>query len=67
MQLKINQTLKKGAITFFKGDIISIGTDKKNVPLDIFWRARLLDAAIDNCVELVSENIFEKSNKKKPN
>lgn len=35
------------------GGVVTIQTDQKGVPLDKFWRNRLKDAEIDNCVEIV--------------
>jgi len=32
------------------GDTIVIDVDDSNVPLDSFWRRRLQDSKIDNCV-----------------
>lgn len=56
MKLKLNQDLKmpKGKLT--KDSIIEIA-DADGVPLDKFWRNRLKDSAIDNCVEIVSIQI----------
>ena len=31
----------------------AIAVDKHGVPLDKFWRDRLKDAVIDNCVEVI--------------
>jgi len=35
------------------GTIIKIRTDKNGVPLDSYWRRRIKDSEIDNCVEFV--------------
>lgn len=48
IKLKINNV--KG----YSG-IIPIETDSKRVPLSKFWRDRLKDAKIDNCVEIVKQ------------
>ncbi len=33
--------------------IISVEADKEGIPLNIFWRNRLRDSEIDNCVEII--------------
>lgn len=48
-RLKINKLCGKKK----PGDIIKIEVDENNIPLDRFWRNRLKDSAIDNCVELL--------------
>lgn len=35
------------------GDVVTVQTDGDGIPLDKFWRRRLKDAKIDNCVEAV--------------
>lgn len=53
MKLKLNRDLKtpKGKLT--KDSIIEI-EDVDGEPTDRFWRNRLKDSVIDNCVEIVS-------------
>jgi hypothetical protein len=53
MKLKLNQDLRtpKGKLT--KDSTIEV-VDVDGVPADKFWRNRLKDSAIDNCVEIVS-------------
>ena len=36
-----------------KGEVLSISADKKGIPFDRYWRARLKDSALDNCCEIV--------------
>lgn len=36
-----------------KGSIIQLLVDENNIPLDLYWRRRLKDSEIDNCVEIV--------------
>lgn len=45
------------------GETLVLETDQYGVILNSFWRARLADAAIDNCVEVISD-ASEKSSKK---
>ena len=49
MKLKLNCDLQKHKA----GDIITIDTDENGVPLERYWRSRLKDSEIDNCVEIV--------------
>lgn len=53
MKLKINQDIKTPNGKVFKDSIIEVD-DIDGVPADIFWRNRIKDSAIDNCVEIVS-------------
>ena len=48
MKLKLNCDLNGHK----KGTIIKVN-DNNGIPLDSFWRRRLKDAEIDNCVEIV--------------
>ena len=65
MKIKLNTDLKQ----YKSGAIINIETDSKGIPLDVFWRARLKDSEIDNCIEKVQEEKIEvkptTSNKKR--
>ena len=57
MKIKILKPLKK----FFVNQIVDIQINK-------YWRNRLRDTKIDNCIEIVEENIekkLEKENKQK--
>lgn len=49
MQIQINKKIKNYKV----GEIIEI-QDEDGIPTDIFWRKRLEDSAIDNCIEIVS-------------
>lgn len=49
MKIKLNIPLAG----YQKGQTISIDADSKGTPIDKFWRRRLKDAEIDNCVEVV--------------
>lgn len=35
--------------------VIYVDVDKDGVPLEKFWRRRLLDSKTDNCCEIVSQ------------
>jgi hypothetical protein len=60
MKLKLNQNLSTPQGKLLKDAIIEIAADKNSIPLDLFWRSRLLDSVIDNCVEIVSETLKSK-------
>lgn len=49
ISLKLNQNLKDKKA----GDILTLEVDANKTILDRYWRRRLADAAIDNCVEIV--------------
>ena len=49
MKLKLNQPMAG----FEAGREVTVQTDANGVPLEKFWRRRLKDAEIDNCVEVV--------------
>lgn len=61
MQIKLNQDLRTPYGLKLKGEIIELEGDANNIPLDLFWRNRLKDSAIDNCIELIE---LETKNKK---
>lgn len=56
INLKLNVPLRGHA----EGMIITTEADENGVPLDRYWRARLNDAAVDNCVSVVTD---KKNNK----
>lgn len=56
MKLKLNFDLNG----YKAGEIIDI-KDKNGIPTDKYWRKRLRDAVIDNCVEVMTD---KKSKKK---
>ena len=49
LDLKINKSMRG----YDAGRTITIDADKHGLPLDKFWRRRLKDSVIDNCVEVV--------------
>lgn len=46
-KLKLNRDLRG----FKAGQVIDVQVDASGVPTDKFWRNRVKDAEIDNCVE----------------
>jgi uncharacterized protein YuzE len=51
IKLKINVAFDKYDVD----DEIRVEVDSKGVPVSQFWRRRLLDAKIDNCVEVITQ------------
>lgn len=49
IELKLNQPMRG----YGAGRIVTIQTDVNGLPLEKFWRRRLKDAEIDNCVAVV--------------
>ena len=58
IKIKLNTNLQG----YKKGDIISVPARDGKIS-DTYWHRRLIDAAIDNCIELVTP---EKTPVKKP-
>ena len=50
-KLKLNAPLRG----ISAGMVVNVRTNKKGIPLDIYWRNRLEDAKTDGCVEIVKE------------
>ena len=50
-KLKINTDFPSRNLK--KGSVIELLVDSNNIPLDLYWRRRLKDSEIDNCVEIV--------------
>ncbi len=49
LKLKLNQPMAG----YEAGRVVTVQVDRAGVPLEKFWRRRLKDAEIDNCVEKV--------------
>jgi len=62
-KLKINRDLSTPKGKKLEGSIIEIECDSNNVPVDLFWRARVADSVIDNCVEFHKEKLKSKKDK----
>ena len=60
ISLKLNADLKGKKA----GSIVTIEIDRDKVIIDPYWRRRLKDAEIDNCVEIVKIENKEKGDKK---
>lgn len=60
ISLKLNTSLKDKKV----GSIVTVEVDRDKVIIDPYWRRRLKDAEIDNCVEVVKKENKEKGDKK---
>lgn len=49
MKIKLNHSMAG----YEAGRTVTILTDASGVPLDKFWRRRIKDAQIDNCLEVI--------------
>lgn len=56
MKIQLNQDLKTPKGKKLKGSIIELEADKNDIPFDSFWRRRLEDSLIDNCVSIFKDN-----------
>lgn len=57
ISIKINKPFSGKKV----GEILKVATDKRGVPLDAYWRNRLKDSSIDNCIEILTKNNNKKS------
>ena len=48
----INIKVNKDLPGYAAGSTVAVSTDAEGVPLDRFWRERLHDATIDDCVHI---------------
>lgn len=60
IKLRLNQELKTPQGKKVKGSIIELEADKNNIPFDYFWRRRIEDSAIDNCVSIIQDSKTKK-------
>ncbi len=51
MKIKLNTDLNG----LKKGRVINVETDCNGTIIDSFWRRRMFDSLIDNCIEVVVE------------
>ncbi len=64
IKLKLNKNIRTPEGLKNSGLIIELDSDCNGIPLNRFWRDRLKDSAMDNCVELVTEIINKKKKSK---
>jgi hypothetical protein len=60
MKLKLNQDLRTPQGKKLKGSIVTLECDSNSIPLDFFWRSRLKDSKIDNCLEIINQTKTKK-------
>lgn len=65
LKIKINNLSR-----YPRGTIVNISVDENGIPLDFYWRRRLENSKIDNCLEVISKDfedqkILEKKKNKK--
>lgn len=58
LQILINKTFMQ----YQEGSIITVNAEK-GIPLEKFWRDRLKDSEIDNCVSIVKKKYSTKKTK----
>ena len=63
IKLKLNRDFPFAQGKKTKGTILILDADSNKIPLDLFWRRRLLDSVIDNCVEIVQTKEERKKEK----
>jgi hypothetical protein len=59
IELKLNAALRGHDA----GSVIRIRVDKEGIPLDFYWRERIKDSSIDNCVSVVGNETTGKKKK----
>lgn len=52
MSREVNILIKKKLPPHNVGDEVKIPVDEGGIPLDKYWRRRLRDSKIDNCIEI---------------
>jgi hypothetical protein len=62
VDLKLNADLRGHK----KGEVIKLEA-RGRMPIDVYWKRRIRDARIDNCVELVEKKSTSSSSKKSYN
>ena len=65
MKIILKQGLRTPTGKLKAGDEVIIVCDNDDLPLDNFWRNRIKDSAIDNCLEVINEGEIIKTKNKK--
>ncbi len=66
MAQKITLDINKNILLNKPGSTINLDTDMEGTPLDYFWRKKLRDSAVDNCVSVQVDKSKTKKSKDKP-
>lgn len=56
IEIKINKDLTTPSGKYTAGTKLIIFVDSEGTPLDRFWRSRLKDSTIDDCIEIVNKS-----------
>lgn len=56
IEIKINKDLTSPSGKYRAGTQLILFVDSEGTPLDYFWRSRLKDSAIDDCIEIVNKS-----------
>lgn len=64
IKLKLNQNLSTPKGKLEKDSIVNIECCNAGIPLNKFWRNRLEDSKIDNCLSVVIDKPIEKTDDK---
>jgi len=62
IEIKINKAIPD----YIQGQIVTVQVDSEGTPLTRFWRDRLCDAAVDNCVEIIKLKSSKKTSAESP-
>ncbi len=63
ISVQINKPIPGGVV----GIVTQVEVDSKNVPVEKYWRDRLKDAEVDNCIEIVKEKKSKPATQTKSN
>lgn len=61
-KIKIKIKLNRDLNGFKAGTILELSCDKDGIPFNSFWRRRLFDSEIDNCIQVVNEKDNKSAN-----
>ena len=57
---KVNLQLNSALRGLPEGAIVKIKVDKEGIPMERYWRDRVKDALVDNCVQFVVKKTTQK-------
>lgn len=66
MAQQITLEINKKILWYKPGNTIKLDTDIEGTPLDYFWRKKIRDSAVDNCVSVQVDKSKTKKSKDKP-
>ena len=62
IQIKVNKSVEP----YMKEQVVTVQVDALGTPVRKFWRDRLRDAEVDNCVEIVKDKPKTSTKKDSP-